>query len=62
MRIRGPRFAIAETVHHEAEDSHAVHRLFYTRLYAQATRQHDDYPQVSHRVWNSGLPRDRPRA
>ena len=47
MRIRGPRFGIAERVRHEAEGSHAVHRLFFTRFYAQAIRQHDDYPQVS---------------
>ena len=59
MRIRGPRFGIAERVRHEAEGSHAVHRLFFTRFYAQATRQHDDYPQVSRRGWNSVLPRDR---
>lgn len=62
VRIRGPRFAIAERVRHEAEGSHAVHRLLFTRLYAQATRQHVDYPQASHRAWNSGLPRNRPRA
>ncbi len=46
-------FAIAEHVR-EAEDSHAVPQALYAPM--QATHGTlTQLPQVSHRVWNSGL-------